>query len=194
MVYHISKVSLKLSSSSKLPHCRTTEELKAMQEKYGLEILTTIWPWLHTVKQIGLIKWIKICLCILFFFNNHTPHSNRLTTEYNHCNRKCTESQLCRFISKDKQNIARTRANMLTPITQWHRAAKNIMSRTPVLLYVLELLVISCRWLSLVVNGYGWLSMVADGCRWLQRWIFLPKTNISAHTLKEALHKIAAMQ
>ena len=60
-------------------------------------------------------------------------------------------------------------ANMLTPITQWHRAAKNIMSRTPVLLYVLELLVISCRWLSLVVDGYGWLSMVADGCRWLQR-------------------------
>ena len=129
--------------ASPLPQYR---RVKAMQEKYGLEILTTIWPRLHTVKQIGLIKWIKICLRFLSFFNNHTPHlhSNRLTTEYNHCNRKCTESQLCRFISKDKQNIARTRANMLTPITQWHRAAKNIMSRTPVLLYVLELLVISC--------------------------------------------------
>ena len=106
--------------ASPLPHYR---RVKAMQEKYGLEILTTIWPRLHTVKQIGLIKWIKICFRFLSFFNNHTPHSNRLTIEYNHCNRKL--HRFSGLLAKtDKTLPEGQQANVLTPITQWHWAAR----------------------------------------------------------------------
>ena len=114
--------------ASPLPHYR---RVKAMQEKYGLEILTTIWPRLHSVKQIGLIKWIKICFRFLSFFNNHTPHSNRLTIEYNHCNRK-----LHRFSALQVYIVyGYGWSSMVADGCRW-----------------LSLVIVGCQWFSLVVD------------------------------------------
>ena len=78
-----------------------------------------------------LIKWIKICFRFLSFFNNHTPHSNRLTIEYNHCNRK-----LHRFSALQVYIVyGYGWSSMVADGCRW-----------------LSLVIVGCQWFSLVVD------------------------------------------
>ena len=67
----------------------------------------------------------------LSFFNNHTPHSNRLTIEYNHCNRK-----LHRFSALQVYIVyGYGWSSMVADGCRW-----------------LSLVIVGCQWFSLVVD------------------------------------------
>ena len=76
-------------------------------------------------------KMDKICLPFLSFFNNHTPHSNRLTIEYNHCNIK-----LHRFSAFQVYIVyGYGWSSMVADGCRW-----------------LSLVIVGCQWFSLVVD------------------------------------------